>query len=506
MKHNQIRSRLHAGYQAYDQGQYQEAKQHGITVLALDAGAVEAHFLVGLASVELGDWGTARKAFGTVLGLDQKHARSWVYLARTLLMTGEHADALASAENAEKLGLINAQDFDSLGVIYAHLNQHEKALQQYDQALKLKDQSAIIHVNKASSQTFLGQSEAAIDSLNQALKIDPAHAKAHWMLARSQKATSEEDLDPIKETLKASNSPQDVAMLAYGLGKLYEDLGAWDQAFTTYEKGANAKKAFVSYDAAGEAQYFQAQMKAWTREHVESVCRQNDQQESPIFIVGQPRTGTTLVERILAAHSEVTAAGELPYVAMLANQFRSAPKAFGEAYLNCARPLRGQTRLFIDKLPENYQHLGLLATAFPKARFIHVKRHPMDSCFSMYKQLFAESYPYSYDFEDLARHYAHYQGLMDHWHNVLPDRILDLAYEDLVRDVEGSARCLLDHVGLDWQEACASPHRTEGTVATASALQVREKAHTKSIGVWQRFEKDLQPLYTQLNQLNIKGL
>ena len=236
-----------------------------------------------------------------------------------------------------------------------------------------------------------------------------------------------------------------------------------------------------------------------------------------------PRTGTTLVERILASHSDVQSAGELANFAVEMMRLvkeqaagRKLPRdalvelsadidfaKLGEAYIESTRTTTGGVRHFIDKLPLNYLYVGLIHLALPNAKIVHVQRDPMDTCYAVYKNLFADAYPFSYDLEELARYYVAYHDLMVHWHEVLPGVIHSTHYETLVDDVEGEARRLLEYCGLGWQPACLEFHKLDEVSMTASAAQVRRPVYRSSVGRWRDYEQQLQPVYNILQDAGI---
>jgi hypothetical protein len=233
---------------------------------------------------------------------------------------------------------------------------------------------------------------------------------------------------------------------------------------------------------------------------------------APVFVLGQPRTGTTLVERIISSHSQVTSAGELQQFGLairrLGNfqdpkRFSKAffevaagldPKKVGGLYIESSARMTGSTSRFVDKLPQNYLHLPLILKALPNARVVHLTRDPMDACFASFKQLFADAYLHSYDLEEMARHHCRYRDLMNLWRERFPGRFLDIAYEDTVTQLELKARELLAYLGLPWEDACLNFHEQDQAVSTASAAQVREPVHTRSIGRWRKYRKQLAPM------------
>ena len=244
----------------------------------------------------------------------------------------------------------------------------------------------------------------------------------------------------------------------------------------------------------------------------------------PIFVLGMPRTGTTLVERILGSHSRVFSAGELNNFSLelmrlsgkAAGQKRPSRldfvaataaldfRALGEAYVTAVRPLRDERPHFIDKLPFNFLYAGLIHLALPDARIINLQRHPMDTCYAVYKQLFRDAYPFSYDLDDLGQYYIAYHRLMQHWNAVMPGVIHTMRYESLVADIEGESRRLLEYCGLPWEDQCLRFHENREASTTASALQVRQPVYATSVGKWRHYERQLEPLRQRLEQAGIE--
>ena len=245
--------------------------------------------------------------------------------------------------------------------------------------------------------------------------------------------------------------------------------------------------------------------------------------EDPIFILGMPRTGTTLVERILDSHPQVQSAGELnnfslELIRLVKESATSAPSTrldfvaasaaidfakLGAAYVQSVRPLRDDSPRFIDKLPFNFLYAGLIHLALPRARIVNLQRHPLDTCYAVYKQLFRDAYPFSYDLTELAQYYVAYDRLMRHWNDVMPGAILTLRYEDVVADIEGSTRCLLQYCGLPWDDACLRFHENRRASTTASATQVRQPLYDSSVGKWRRVKRQLQPARQILERAGI---
>jgi tetratricopeptide (TPR) repeat protein len=516
-----IAGHLRAGYDALTAGRLDAASRCCREALALDDASVPAHFLVGLVSLAMNDQATALNAFGSVTRLEPRHAAAWAQLARIFMRAGQpnRADqALAEA-------VTHAGDepvvLDLIGTVYSQLGDQAAAKQWYARAVALAPGQPGFLVNLASCCVFLGEVDEARRILEQLLERHPGVAQAHWLLAGTRKATDRQHVETLVRQIAAGNrTGHDFAFLYYALGKELEDLEEWDRAFEAFSRGARARRSTLSFDEAAEEAAYQAAARcftpAWLAGRTAGV-----EDSSPIFVVGLPRTGTTLVERIITSHSAVCSAGELQqfglsirrqldsktpgrFSAELLERAAAADtRRVGEIYLNVTRRFRGNHQRFVDKLPSNYRYLPLILAALPGAKIVHLVRNPMDACFASFKQLFAEAYPHSYDQEEMARHYVRYHRLMALWRERFPGRFHDIEYEAVAADVAPNARALIGYLGLPWEDACVNFHEQATPVSTASAVQVRERAHTRSVGRWQRYEKQLAPMRAVLEAAGI---
>jgi hypothetical protein len=364
---------------------------------------------------------------------------------------------------------------------------------------------------RATLQTFHGELDAAEASLAQCLGLAPGYAPALWSLARLRRVDAQHNhVAGLRRQLQQARDPGAQAYLGFALFKELDELGDHGAAWDALAAGCVAKRSTLAYDAAAEEA-------AFTRLHALDLGASTvvDDGAQPIFIVGLPRTGTTLLERILGGSGQVHNAGELDEFPLqlrwLADRFsksyldagvfgaaaRGDMAELGRRYLAHARWRAGGKRWFTDKLPLNFLNLGFIAAALPGARILHLVRDPMDACFSNLKELFADAYPYSYRLDELAAHYARYRRLMAHWHAVLPGRIHDVSYEALVTSPEAVARGVFGFCGLPWDAASLDLSRG-GAVSTASTVQVREGIHARRVGAWQPYAGGLEPLRLQL--------
>ena len=517
-----IKDVIARGFRSLSQGYLDEARGCCMAVLKQQPKNEQAHFLVGLIGLASNDREKAILAFSAVTDLNPGHVAAWAHLAKCQAQCGNInlADqALANAVKHENGDIAQVQEVIALS--YSMLGEHQTANQWFKKAAAKAPQNPSINVNLASSQMYLGETELAKFQLDKVLQVAPNNGQAHWLLSGLTKASNTDHLAQIENILTSNSIPtQAEAFLCYGAGKECEDLGNWEQAFDYFRRGANARRKLVNFDNSQEEDTFNTLKNTYTKEWLATKSEYCGT-DAPIFIVGQPRTGTTLVERIITSHSQVHSAGELLQFEITARRqsdydgserfsaslFESAArlngKNLGDEYMISTRQFRGETPYFVDKLPYNYQFLPLILAALPNAKIIHLVRDPMDVCFSVYKQLFADAYPHSYDLEEMARHFVRYYRLMDIWRQRFPGRFLDVRYEEVVADVETESRRIINYLQLPWEDACANFHQQETAVTTASAVQVRQPAHTGSIGRWRRYEKQLQLVWDILVRENI---
>lgn len=481
----------------------------------------EAHFLVGLVAIEMDKRRIAVSAFGSVTKLQPDHGAAWAHLARQYALGGQLALADAALSKAIENEDGKAVVHDLIGSVHSLIGEDEKALAWFGKAASAEPDNVMYRVNHANCQMFVGQLDAAENNLREVLEKHPDNANAHWIFAGLRKAPDRTHVNQMERLVEAGQyPPRALAFLYYALGKELEDLEEWDAAFEAFEKGAQARRSTIDYDEASEVAAYEALAKLFTQEWIDSPEQGHDS-DAPIFVVGQPRTGTTLVERIITSHSQVHSAGELKQFGNAVRRLSrySEPTRFsaaladgaaridvaqlGRTYIQTTRTVAGNTPRFVDKLPLNFLYVPLILKALPNAKIVHLRRNPMDACFSSFKQLFADAYLHSYDQAEMARHHARYFRLMETWRERFGDRYFEVAYEDVAGNLEPNARALIDFLGLPWEDACLEFHKQKSAVTTASSVQVRQPAHTRSVGRWRRYEEQLAPTRRVLEELGI---
>jgi tetratricopeptide (TPR) repeat protein len=425
----------------------------------------------------------------------------------------------AAQEQARKLLAANASDRNYhtlLAMTYVGLGLHQRAIELYRELLAGAKQPAELHLSIAHSLKTLGHREAAIAEYRTAATARAAFGDAYWSLANLKTYRFEDGELAQMRTAEAaaSTSRVDRYHLCFALGKALEDRAQHEESFAYYARGNALKRADSGYRPEVIELNTRLQIDVCRRELFERNQDGGVPAPDPIFIVGLPRSGSTLIEQILASHSAVEGTHELAdiprmvvelqgrewslddprYPAVLAQLQAQDFRRLGEKYLSDTRVYRTDKARFIDKMPNNFRHIGLIHLMLPQAKIIDARREPMACCFSNFKQLFAHGQEFSYGIEDIARYYRTYIELMRHWDAVLPGRVLRVQHEDLVNDLEGNVRRILDYCGLQFEPACVEFHKTERSVRTASSEQVRQPIFREGLDQWRHYERWLGPL------------
>ena len=472
--------------------------------------------LCGLAAVSL----TASRAQDAVRLL--KHALkqsahlplAWRGLSQALLALGTLPEAESALHHLLKMERENPNNWVLLATVYTRLMRQQDALAAFEEAARINPGEVRLRLSVGHLNKTLGRRDACEQAYKQCLQMDPGMGEAYWSLADLKNYVfSDAEITSMQSLVKGEEGgDEDQAHLHFALGRAFEHLKDYPTAFAHYATGNRRRRKTVPFDIEAFERKTQRVRECFDAAFfaARSGCGFTD--PSPIFIVGLPRSGSTLVEQILASHSCVEGTFELPNLLTIVREFDHADAAhdaypeivrtasqehlghLGRRYIEETAPLRGTRPYFIDKMPNNFSHVGLIHTILPRAVIIDARRHPLDACFSTFKQHFAEGQSFSYDLNDLGRYYRCYLSLMDHWNAVLPGKVLLLQYEQLIRDPEAQIRRLLSHCSLSFEPACLSFHETKRPVRTASAEQVRQPLYTSGVGYWRHFEANLAPL------------
>ena len=438
--------------------------------------------------------------------------------AQLLFNDFQRTTALKTARAVADIDGTDERQLRAVARILSDCQDPEGAHKVLVRAHDMAPQSALILFDLAVAEFHLNLPEDAEQHIGTLLQLAPLHPGAlHLRSALSKQTPERNHVEDLQGRLaQEPNSPNLATAVGYALAKEYEDLEQYDASFTALNQGAKAYRGTLNYNSRQELTAHEEIRTGFTRE-VFSTLEPGPETKGPIFIVGLPRTGTTLVERLLSSHSQVSSIGEFRDFPLLLRNLagRLQPEVtagmsdveaslavdfheLGTSYLAAAGQLAGGSPYFVDKLPFNFLYCGYIAAALPGARIIQLTRDPLDSCYALYKTLFFGAYSYSYDLVELADYFISYHHQMRHWHQVLPNRILDVGYEQLVQDPEAEARRIVEWCGLSWEETVLDFHKQDSPSMTASAMQVRRPINTDSIGSWKRAGNSFDPVREKL--------
>jgi tetratricopeptide (TPR) repeat protein len=509
-----FRERVEAGTAAMLAQDRKQAEAIFRDILKRDAGHATA--LCGLAALSL--------AAGVAVDAERllRHALTqvahlplaWRGLGPVLLDMGRLIEADAATRHLLKIEPANPGNWIMLGAVSTRLMRQDEALRAYEEASRLDPKEIRLRMSIGHLHKTTGHRRECEEAYKRSLELDPGFAEAWWSLADLKNYVFSEAEVAAMQHLLASDARErsNEAQLHFALGKAFEQRQEYSQAFAHYARGNALKRVDAPFDIA-QFEAKTARLRAcFDAALFAARAGSGDPDAAPVFVVSLPRSGSTLIEQILASHSGIEGTMELPNMLTIVREFDqrhaqgdgypesvpAAPRArlaaLGRRYLEEIAPLRSGRAHFIDKMPNNFNHVGLIQLLLPNATVIDVRRHPMDTCFSNFKQHFAEGQSFTYDLEDLGRYYRCYLALMDHWDEVLPGKVLHVSYEALVREPEANVRRLLEHCRLPFEEACLAFHATRRAVRTASAEQVRQPLYSSGIGQWRPFARELEPL------------
>jgi tetratricopeptide (TPR) repeat protein len=453
------------------------------------------------------------------LAADASNVKTLTCLALVRLEQKQVSDAEVTAQRALSLAPDEPEAISALGLVRFEQQKSDEAMALFRRAIALKPGHADSHNNIGNILKEDGQLAAARAEYERAIELDPHEAAYYFNLADAKKfARGDAHLAAMERLAAEHRALPDTARsrLSFALSKAYDDLGRHDDAFRWMREGNEIKRRRVGYDEARTLGQFDRIRSIVDRGLIGTKTGGFDS-TLPVFVVGMPRSGTTLVEQILASHPAVHGAGELDDFSRLADRMRDAGgnalrypddmpaltagqlRELGNNYVERLRVRAPQAKRVTDKMPANFIFLGLIHSALPQARIIHVTRDPRDTCLSCYSKLFSAPQDFTYDLGELGRYYRKYAELMKHWHDALPKgRVLDIRYEDVIADVETAARRIVGHCGLDWNPACIAFHEARRPVRTASASQVRRPVYRTSEGRWRDYQNHLGPLLAAL--------
>jgi len=498
-------------------GRMRECEQICRELLKKNAKDVNALRLMAKVAGSADRWGQAERLLIQVLKLTPDFDDARLDLARVYKQQDRIPDAVACTADAIARSPRNANAMYLHASMLAIAARHDEALEAYRQALKLRSFHPAAWVGMGHLLKTLGRQEEGIAAYRAAIEQRPNFAEVYWSLANLKTFRfSDAEIADMEGRLEQESLTEDERVhFLFTLGKAREDKGDFEEAFAYYAKACEIHRMNIFYDPVESEVLHKRIRTVFTPEFIDERAGQGCEDPAPIFIVGLPRSGSTLIEQILASHSQVEGTAELPdvgrVISSLAGRFpgKTYPEALqdlgenglrklGETYIERTQRHRSGLPFFTDKMPNNFSSVGLIHLMLPKAKIIDARRHPLDSCFGSFKQHFARGQTFSYDLFELGEFYLEYRGMMRHWQQVLPGRVLEVRYENMVRNQEAETRRLLEYCGLPWEDACLRFYETERPVRTASSEQVRQPIYDTSINHWRNFRSQLAPLIEEL--------
>ena len=475
-----VAAHYNLGVTLYDQGRLEEAGTHFRQVLVLQPDYAEAHCNLGNIFMAQGKLQEAAACYGRTIALQPDHADTHYNLGTVFMVQGKFDEAAAS----------------------------------FKRTLALQPDFAEAHCNLGSALNALGKMKEAVACFRKALALHPGYARAYKALALTVKFTEVDDVVLAMEDLfnkRGRISASDRIDLGFALGKAFEDLRMYDRSFACILEANRLTRQTFAYAIETDRDFINRIKETFSAAFFQAHAGSGEPGRLPIFIIGMPRSGTTLVEQILASHPLVFGAGELELLREVINATCTAEGArrfpegmrdldkdalagMGKSYIKEMRKIAADARYITDKMPYNFLRVGVIKSILPKAKVVHCVRDPMDNCWSIFKNDFRGMHGYAYDLAELGQYYTLYRDLMLHWEKTLPGFMYTLNYEEMVADQENQTRKLLDFCGLPWDEACMAFHKTRRGVSTVSLAQVRKPLYRDSVALWKRYEKDLEPL------------
>ncbi|MFC7047959.1 tetratricopeptide repeat-containing sulfotransferase family protein [Emcibacter nanhaiensis] len=471
-----------------------------------------------------GDRGAAIQNIGKSIDCFDADGDELAVAAKYFAEAGLCRKARICADKVTDAHCASAFQLDLAGNAYTLCGDHGSAKRCFERAAEEAPSNAGLLFNLAAAQRFSGDVAAAEASFERVIALNPDHYEAHHGLASIRRQTrGNNHIDRLKGMLEAAGPDwRGKVMLGFALGKELEDIGDFGAAFTAYTEAALLKRAQTHYSLDQEIGAIEQIIKCHRAEAFRTASPGRGGANA-IFVLGLPRTGTTLVEQILAAHPYVGAKGELnDFASAMMSELNSLSGGvpirrvqaisdslkldfaqLGERYLSMVAERAPDSDVFIDKMPLNYLYIGLILQALPEAHIIYLKRDPLDAATAIYTTLFNQAYAWSYSLQDIERYMQAHYRLMDHWKAEFGDRLYVVAYEDIIKDQEGATRGLLDYCGLPWDPACLDFHKNRSAVTTASAVQVRKPIYSTSMGRWKHFETELAPIVPSLQAISL---
>ena len=511
-ENNKSYSDLYKGIRHAKAGRNKLAEESYKNVLSKDNKNVDALRLLGLLAFKNNNHDIAEKLLIRAIQLDPYFHLLWDNLAKVFRVQNKLEESKKAFENLIKLDPKNNEAFVALGTIYNKLAQYKDGINSYKKALKLNDNNARVYLSMGHALKTLGNRNECEDSYLKAIKLFPLSGEGYWSLANLKTYTfNENQIHAMKSAIKEDMHEQEKIQMMFALGKAYESKKDFKESFKFYNDGNWMQRKTVEYNAEENSKSIDLTIDFFKQNKEKLNFDSGISSKDPIFILGLPRAGSTLLEQILSSHSMIEGTEELHNIMTIGRRIRTTNdsknylnnlldlskeniSSYGNIYIDETRWARKDNNFFIDKMPNNFPHIGLIKMILPNAKIIDARRNPLDGCFSCFKQYFAKGQHFTYDLDDVARYYKDYLKIMKFWNNYFPDDIHTVCYENVINNPEQEVRLMLKYLGLDFEKSCMDFHKSSRPVKTASSEQVRQPIYKSGMNYWENYEDDLSTL------------
>ena len=510
---------LYKGVRHLHASRYRKAEDAFKKLLIEDENNIDALRFMGILAFKSGNHDIAEAMLTKALRLDPTYSLVWANLAQVYSVTGQLDKAKKSFKNILNMEPRNGLIWAEYGTVLTKLANYEESKDAYLKALDFKSDSPRVHLSLGHVYKTMGEIENSIDSYKNTIIQNKLSGEAYWSLANLKTYSfTENEIKVMEETLKADMSDIERSQMHFALGKAYEVKKDFDNSFNNYFKGNEVKKGLTKYSSDDTTDNTKRILDFFNLENIRDFSKSLTVNQDPIFVLGMPRSGSTLVDQIISSHSQVDGTQELPNIIKIASELNSNNQntypeilkeldelkltEMGNNYLSETTWARKNAPFFIDKMPNNFIHIGLIKTILPNAKIIDTRRDPMDTCFSCYKQFFARGQLFTYSLEDLGNYYTDYIKAMNHWHNVYGKDIYTIHYDNVINKTEETIRELIDYCNLPFEKECLEFYKSSRPVKTPSAEQVRQPIYKSGLNYWKNYEKHLVPLKKIIDEIN----
>ena len=510
---------LYKGVRHLHASRYRKAEDAFKKVLMEDENNIDALRFMGILAFKSGNHDIAEAVLTKALKLDPTYSLVWANLAQVFSVTGQLDKAKKSFKNILNMDPKNGLIWAEYGTVLTKLANYREGRDAYLKALEFKPDSPRVHLSLGHVYKTMGEINASINSYKNTIIQNNLSGEAYWSLANLKTYSfSENEIKDMEKTLKGDMSDIERSQMHFALGKAYEVQKDFDRSFRNYYKGNTVKKGLIKYSSDDTSDNTKRILDFFSNENINNLSKSSTNNPDPIFVLGMPRSGSTLVDQIISSHSKVDGTQELPNIIKIAAELNnhkqnSYPEVLkelddlkisklGEDYISETTWARDNAPFFIDKMPNNFIHIGLIKTILPNAKIIDTRRDPMDTCFSCFKQFFARGQLFTYSMEDLGNYYADYIRAMNHWHKVYGKDIFTIHYDDVINKTEETIRELIDYCNLPFEQECLEFYKSSRPVKTPSAEQVRQPIYKSGLNYWKNYEKYLLPLKKIIDEIN----